>query len=296
MKPFSLIGLAAVLAAASCSGNGTGADVRNIQYAAAPGSVKMISYNVRNSGKDPYKNDGDNCWENRKQASLNMIEEQAPAVIGMQEVLPLQMEYFKTGLPQYGYIGVGRDDGKEAGEVMAIFYHKDALSLLDGGTFWLSETPDVPSKGWDAACYRTATWAKFQDKASGKEFYYVNTHLDHIGEVARLESVKLIIERLSAWSGDNIPVFVGGDLNSPSENAIFVPLAENGCSLARTATPDTDNHGTFNAFGTAPSSIVIDHIYFKGNVQPKTYKVLNGDYGVPFISDHYPVAFEFNLL
>ena len=82
MKHFSLIGLAAVLAAASCSGNGTGADVRNIQYAAALGSVKMISYNVRNSGRDPYKNDGDNCWENRKQASLNMIEEQAPAVIG----------------------------------------------------------------------------------------------------------------------------------------------------------------------------------------------------------------------
>ena len=114
-----------------------------------PVDIKVISFNVRLSTRS----DGDNWWENRKHASINMLNEEKPTVFGLQEALPGQVEYLVENLPEYDYIGVGRDDGKKKGEFMAIFYLKEKVELLDGGTFWLSETPDVPSKGWDAACF-----------------------------------------------------------------------------------------------------------------------------------------------
>ena len=142
--------------------------------------IKVISYNVRFSGGD-----GENHWDLRKHASINMINDEKPTVFGVQEAKADQIAYLKENLPQYGYIGVGREDGKDGGEHMSIFYLKDQVELLDGGTFWLSETPDVPSKGWDAACKRSCTWTKLKMKDTGKEFAYINTHLDHVGKVAQ---------------------------------------------------------------------------------------------------------------
>ena len=137
--------------------------------------LKVISYNIRLGSAD----DGTNSWKYRYPASAMMIMDQKPDIFGLQEALPAQFDYLKEFCTGYKGVGVGRDDGKRAGEIMAIFYNKKTVKLLKWGTYWLSDTPDVPSKGWDAACFRTATWALLKDKASGKKFFYVNTHLDH---------------------------------------------------------------------------------------------------------------------
>ena len=147
--------------------------------------VNIMSFNIR-YGTAP---DGTNSWRYRAGAVLKMIEDQAPDVIGMQEALNEQVRFLDEFTNGYDWVGVGRDDGRKDGEYMAIFYNKKRISLLKWGTFWLSETPDKPSLGWDAACRRTATWAFMKDKKTGRKFLMVNTHLDHVGEQARANAV-----------------------------------------------------------------------------------------------------------
>ena len=131
--------------------------------------IKVMSYNIRlSSGTE--KADSIYHWQHRKEASLNLMHEENPTVFGLQEACPDQMDYMVENLPEYGYIGVGRDDGKRKGEFMSIFYKKEEVEFIDGGTFWLSETPDEVSKGWDAACFRTCTWAILKKKDTGKKF------------------------------------------------------------------------------------------------------------------------------
>ena len=144
--------------------------------------IKLISYNLRTShGKD-----GDNVWMKRRHATPEMIRREAPDVFGVQEGLIDQLHYIDTECPQYARVGVGRDDGAEKGEFMAVYYLRDRFELLDSGTFWLSETPDKVSRGWDGACNRTVTWVELKDRKSGKEFFYFNTHLDHKGKGATM--------------------------------------------------------------------------------------------------------------
>ena len=144
--------------------------------------IKLISYNLRNShGKD-----GDNVWMKRRHATPEMIRREAPDVFGVQEGLIDQLHYIDAECPQYARVGVGRDDGAEKGEFMAVYYLHDRFELLDSGTFWLSETPDKVSRGWDGACNRTVTWVELKDRKSGKEFFYFNTHLDHKGKGATM--------------------------------------------------------------------------------------------------------------
>ena len=148
------------------------------------GCAKIISYNVRRG--DLAKDDGKNAWKKRRHATVEMIRREIPSVFGLQEALNNQVQYIANNFPQYGFVGVGRDDGKLGGEIMAIFYLKEKFSLLDSGTYWLSKTPEKVSRGWDAACNRTLTWVKLQEKATGKTFFYFNTHLDHKGDTARM--------------------------------------------------------------------------------------------------------------
>ena len=160
--------------------------------------IKVISYNIRlGTAKD-----GDNSWEFRYPASSAMINDQKPDIFGLQEAFDFQKDYLDEACKGYSCVGVGRDDGKAKGEQMAIFYNTKRIKLRKWGTFWLSETPDTPSKGWDAACFRTATWALLKDKKSGKEFYYVNTHLDHVGKEARLKGLALIVDRIKDINPD----------------------------------------------------------------------------------------------
>ncbi len=281
--------LLAVSLLAAC--NRSAVQPLTVDYTMPDGTVKLISYNVRLSTATQ---DGDMQWKHRKQGTAAMIQEQAPSVFGIQEGILDQVEFIEQTFPQYARVGVGRDDGKQAGEHMAIFYLKEKFDLLDSSTIWLSETPDSVSKGWDAACFRTATTVHLREKSTGKEFWYINTHLDHIGEIARRESARLLADCVASIRSDSTAaVILGGDLNSTIEDDIFEPLRGT-MGIARNDSPVTDRKGTFNGFGTAPTSIVIDHIFYTG-VRPLEFCTLDGNYGVPYISDHYPIEFVFEL-
>ena len=151
--------------------------------------VNVMTFNVRYDNPD----DSLNNWNYRKDRVANAIRFYDADIVGTQEVLHNQMEDLRQRLPGYESIGVGREDGKEAGEYSALWYRADRFTAKESGWFWLSETPEVAgSKGWDGACERIATWAKLQDKLTGKELFVMNTHLDHVGVAARREGVKLV--------------------------------------------------------------------------------------------------------
>ena len=248
--------------------------------------LRIISFNIRYNSWNNI--DGENGWTYRKASVIKMILEERPAAIGLQEALIDQLLYLDSCLPSYRRIGVGRDDGKEAGEFMAIYYNTDVVELVSSETRWLSATPSTPSKGWDAACYRTVTKARFKIKESGKEFIYLNTHLDHVGKTARAESAKLIAS-LTKDIEDGTPVILGGDMNSTINDAIFQSFYAEGLKAARELAPSkhTDNHITYNAYGKE-NGAVIDHFFMRG-VKVKSFRTLDGNYGVPYISDHYPI-------
>ena len=252
--------------------------------------IKLISYNLRNSGA----RDGDNDWAKRRHATPQMIRQEAPDVFGVQEGLIDQLQYIDAECPQYARVGAGRDDGAEKGEIMAVYYLRDRFELVNSGTLWLSETPAEVSRGWDGACNRTMTWVELRDKASGKEFFYFNTHLDHRGKVAREESIKLIVGEIQRIAGKKSAVILGGDFNTPVDSPIFKPLTKYMQSV-RVKAPETDRKGTFNGFGSAPDTIVIDHLYYRGKLKCQLFATLDGNYGAPYISDHYPIAMVFTL-
>ena len=256
---------------------------------------KIISFNVRYSSAPEI--DGDNRWELRRDASVKMVAKHKPLVMGLQEACPDQIDFLDLNLTGYKHIGVGRDDGKRAGEMMAIYYDTTRLTLLDSGTFWLSETPEKVSIGWDAACNRTCTWGHFKVNDTGFEFLYFNTHLDHLGSLARKNSINLIVDKMTELNPDNVPVFLSGDFNSTTDDPIFDPLKAS-LKDARMMSAISDKNITYNGFGKVTDNPntrkewVIDHIFFSG-VNPMAFRVLNGNYGVPFISDHYPISFTF---
>ena len=256
---------------------------------------KIISYNVRFSSAP--ETDGDNRWELRRDASIKMVAAQKPLAMGLQEACPDQIDFLDQNLTGYKHIGVGRDDGNRAGEMMAIYYDTTRLTLLNSGTFWLSDTPDKVSIGWDAACNRTCTWGHFKVNDTGFEFLYFNTHLDHLGSLARKNSIKLIVDKMTELNPDNVPVFLSGDFNSTTDDPIFDPLKAS-LKDAREVSAISDKNITYNGFGKVIDNPdtrkewVIDHIFFSG-VNPVAFRVLNGNFGVPFISDHYPIAFTF---
>lgn len=249
--------------------------------------IKVMSYNIRLSS-GTIEADSIYHWEHRKQASLELMHQEQPTVFGLQEACPDQMDYMVENLPEYGYIGVGRDDGKRKGEFMSIFYKKDEVELIDGGTFWLSQTPDQVTKGWDAACFRTCTWTILKKKDTGKKFVYLNTHLDHKGQEARKESIKLIVAKAEELTGGKLPVFITADFNSPTTNEIFKPM-QSAMKDARVEAPVTDERGTLNCWGTTPPGVVIDHIFYRGTEAQKFEVLRDKDYGAPYVSDHYPV-------
>ena len=251
--------------------------------------IKYISYNIRYANTS----DGDNAWDIRKPATKEMISREQPDVFGLQEALIGQLQYIESNFPQYSRVGVGRDDGKEDGEFMAVYYRNDKFKLLENGNFWLSETPDQCSMGWDAACKRIVTWAKLKDLDSKKVFYVFNTHLDHVGEVAREQSILLIVKKIGEIvKKDKAPVFLSGDFNSNVSSPIFDPL-KNIMKDSRAILPESEWIPTYNSFGNGGDSM-IDYIFYK-NAEVQDFKTLNGDYGKPYISDHYPVMATFKM-
>lgn len=183
------------------------------------------TYNIRyNNPNDEHEG---NAWALRCPPLCDFINFEQPEIFGTQEVLVDQLHDLSKGLNGYDYIGIGREDGKEKGEYAAIFYKKDQLRLLDSGNFWLSSTPEHASLGWDAACIRICTWGEFQDKTSGKKFFFFNTHMDHVGVVARRESAQLILKRISQLA-KGLPTILTGDFNVDQTDEIYQIFSNSG--------------------------------------------------------------------
>ena len=246
--------------------------------------IKVMSYNIRHGRAK----DGTNSWPLRYPATAMMIEDQKPDVFGVQEALDFQILFIEENCRDYESIGVGREDGKKDGEFMSIFYNKKNIKVLKWGTYWLSETPDTPSKGWDAQCYRTATWALMKDKRTGKKFYYVNTHLDHKGAEAQKNGLALIVERIAEMNPEGLPMILTGDFNVTPDNPVLNDLNTKMKSAQDTATK-TDDRGTFNGWGKKSSKI--DYIYYSGFSACPQFEVVTKKYADrTFISDHFPIT------
>jgi len=216
-------------------------------------AMSVMSFNVRYDTPDD-----EPSWNARLPAILEMLQTRQPDIVGTQEALDHQVRGLAAGLGDYDWTGVGRDDGDAAGEYAAIFYKRSRLELLDSGTSWLSESPDVPSRGWDAALERIVTWAELRLIGSNESFYVFNTHFDHEGRVAREESAKLIAELVDARAGEH-PVFVVGDLNVLPTDRVLDPLLAELTDM-REASPVTDDIGSFNAFREPLGLWSIDYV------------------------------------
>lgn len=250
------------------------------------------TYNIR------YKNKDDsikgNVWTKRCQVMCDQINFESPDVLGMQEVLVGQLHDFQRLLDNYSSIGVGRNDGKEAGEYAAIFYKNDRVKLLDSGNFWLNETPDVPKLGWDAACIRICTWGKFKDLRTKKKFYFFNLHMDHVGVVARREAAKLVVSRIKEMTQD-APVVLTGDFNVDQTDEIYGIFTHSGIlkDSYENARIRFAENGTFNSFKVeTKTDSRIDHVFVSPSFKVEAYGLRTDSYwakGRRNLSDHYPV-------
>ena len=248
-------------------------------------SAQMLvgSYNIRlKVSSDSVKG---NVWQKRCQVICDQVNFMSPDIFGTQEVLHVQLLDMLQGLDGYDYIGVGRDDGKTGGEYAAIFYKADRLRLLDQGNFWLSETPDRPGLGWDAACVRVCTWGRFarQTATDDEAFYFFNLHMDHVGVVARREGAKLIVRKIREIA-QGAPVIVTGDFNVDQKDEIYSIFTESGLlkdSYIASRLRFAEN-GTFNSFDTELyTDSRIDHIFVSPDTEVESYGVLTNSYWMP---------------
>ena len=225
-----------------------------------------------------------------------MILKNEVDVLGTQEVLYDQLNDLLIALPQYAYAGVGRKDGKTAGEYSAVFYKKERFELLKSGTFWLSENPTyVGSIGWDAALERIATWVLLKERTTGKSFAFVNTHFDHIGVVARRESAKLLLAKANEIA-EGLPLIVSGDLNSTPDSEAVKTLTDasnvNHLSDSRSVASSISGPAwTFHGFGATPLAerTIIDYLFVKNNVTVQQVSVIFEMQDKLYLSDHNPV-------
>lgn len=253
-------------------------------------TLKVMTFNIRLS----VDSDQENSWEHRKKETMGLISYYHPDVLGVQEALPQQMTDLKATLSGYQTVGVGRDDGKNKGEFSAIFYDESRLKLLQSGTFWLSPTPEVPSKGWDAALNRICTYALLQEKKSGKKFWAFNTHFDHVGDLARVNSAKLILEKIQKMNTQKLPVVLTGDFNLTADTEpLKVLAAAMSDTQLHSQTPHYGPLGTFQNFDvTTPAKDRIDYI-FTNNFDVLSNRTINDRReNLLYPSDHFPVMAE----
>jgi endonuclease/exonuclease/phosphatase family metal-dependent hydrolase len=251
-----------------------------------------MTYNIRLD----LASDGENAWPHRRSALTGLIAYHAPDLVGMQEVLLHQKQAIEADLPAYAFVGAARDDGKDKGEFSPLGFRRDRFALLASGTFWLSLTPQIPGKGWDAAYPRVASWARLKDKASHHMLLVVNTHFDHVGTTARIESAK----QIRRWIGDNRKTgetaVLMGDFNSPATSDAYAAIVEPGEGALRDSgaisrTPHYGPPGTFTGFDIARMDAgPIDHIFVSDDVTVLRHATLTDQNGGKLPSDHYPVV------
>ncbi|CAM4145201.1 endonuclease/exonuclease/phosphatase family protein [Gillisia limnaea] len=252
--------------------------------------IEVMSYNIKYANE----NDGENSWSLRKDHLANQIKFYQPDIFGVQEAVLEQLEYFEGTMPEYNYVGVGRDDGKTKGEFSAIFYDSNRFEVLKENTFWLSKTPDEISVGWDAALPRVCTYAKFRDKNSGENFWVFNTHFDHMGEEAREESARLIWKKMQELNSEGLPVILMGDLNLEPNAPGIKFLSEKLNDSKTIAELDFGPEGTFNGYNfLEPVKRRIDYIFTsKVNIEVLKYAVLSDSWDLKYPSDHLPVLVQ----
>lgn len=272
MKVLKLVLLICIVALSSFAQN------KNVPF-------NLLTYNLRlNTAVD-----GENAWPNRKDNVKALIRFHDIDILCVQEALAVQYDDLKKNT-DFKVEGGGRDDGKRKGEFSAIFYNENRFTKKDGGTFWLSETPNVPSKGWDAALNRVCSWVKLFDKVNKNEFVVFNTHYDHKGVQARIESAKLIKQKIQEMA-PNIPVIFTGDLNvTPETEAISTIKSFLTDAKDITEEPPYGPDGTFNSFNfNSDLKDRIDYVFVNNQVKVQKYAVLTDSKNKRYFSDHLPV-------
>jgi endonuclease/exonuclease/phosphatase family metal-dependent hydrolase len=260
--------------------------------------LRAMTYNIRLD----LASDGENAWPMRREIVAALIRHEAPDILGMQEVLLGQKSDLEQALPELAMVGGGRDDGKNRGEFSPIAYRRERFVLLDSGTFWLSRTPETPSKDWDAAYPRIATWAVLRDRKSGWTLRVLNTHFDHLGIVARRESAALLSNWLMRGAQARLPTILMGDLNATPDDMGYRLLAETSAlglrdARANSETPVYGPPGTFNGFKIdARAPAPIDHIFVSGRFHVQRYSVVTQHWGGRLPSDHYPVVADLRFV
>ena len=250
----------------------------------------IISYNIR------YDNDWDieNSWKIRRNKVSQILVQYSPSIIGIQEGLLNQVQYIDSSLIDYDYVGVGRDDGKKKGEFCAIYFDTTRYVLLKNSTFWLSETPDTISVGWDAALERICTYGLFKDRITKICFWVFNTHFDHIGVIAREKSSELILKRINKINRQSLPVILMGDFNSiPNSSPVKEIKTELSDALQISLEKLQGPRGTFNGFNEdLPIEKRIDYI-FTNDLKVLSYTHINDRLNNNrHISDHLPVMIK----
>lgn len=271
--------------------------------AAQPISFRVMSFNIRL----PHQGDGINYWDLRRPLVASTIRYHEADIIGVQEAFRRQVDEMTTDMPEYAWFGVCRTDGSALpnpdGEFSAILYRKDRFERLDGNTFWLSETPDVAgSKGWDAAFPRIVTWIKFRDLKSDKLFFYFNTHFDHMGEQAREESSKLLLQKMNEIAGEE-PVILSGDFNSTDTSNPYLLLTDQHSTYGLTdamfasKSPHHGPVGSFSGSFTLPGvgNNRIDFIFIRNKITVFKHAILSDSWDGRLPSDHLPVLAEVKI-
>ena len=259
--------------------------------------MRVLSFNIRFDNP----NDGPDAWPHRKDFVTDLIRFHKIDLVGTQEGLVHQLEEMEEMMPSFSWVGVGRDDGERGGEFSAIFYDTTRFALIEDDTFWLSDTPDVPgSIGWDAAITRVATWARFTDLENNRRFFVINTHFDHVGQEARVNSAKLMIEKVTELA-DGGPVIVMGDLNVTDQNEAYTIFADPNSRESALELFDGfyhSKHGhygptsTWNAFREIYPDRRIDFIFTDRHFAFLEHGVLADIRDGHFPSDHLPVLAE----
>lgn len=263
-----------------------------------PVDLNVMSFNIRYDNPD----DSLNNWQYRKDVAAKTIKNQNADIVGTQEVLVNQLNDLKSRLPEYNAIGVGREDGIEKGEYSAILYKKDRFKEIKSGYFWLSETPEVAgSKGWDGACERIATWAILEDISSKKQLFFINTHLDHVGKIARQEGVTLLLSRANALA-NGLPIIMTGDFNATPESDVIkhvtdVNSPEHLIHSKDIAVEKSGTDWTFHGFGKVPMERreFIDYVFVSKGIKVAKHSVLPEKLDDTFISDHSVVVAQIEI-
>jgi endonuclease/exonuclease/phosphatase family metal-dependent hydrolase len=278
-----------------------GADSSRIKVGANDLQLKVMTFNIRYGSA----NDGENHWEKRRDMVCDVLRRHVPDIVGLQEALRFQIDYIRAALPEYGEIGVAREDGKINGEYSAILYRADRFGVGEAGTFWLSDTPEVPgSNQWGGACVRICTWARLIENSTGKAFYAFNLHLDHVSQPAREKSAVLLAERIRDRRYKE-PFVVTGDFNVGETSPVVMYLKGDSSLGARAGRetvnpvvmvdtfrvlrPSAADVGTFNGFKGNRQGEKIDYVFAPPAVKVLQAEILYDNVDGRYPSDHFPV-------